>query len=138
MSTRRTFTTQTQAATKRHLKDAQLTQTFWGQAITKCLTRGFFLQSEVKLSGSWQACACGRQSCDLPRKYMGEPIDAKLAAYGVAFYRYISQHMPLQAAKTLIEIEDAAVRVLYTTKAKYKQRGDLKWKEERKLRRVAA
>ena len=94
------------------LKAAKIDQTFWGKRIIAAAECGSFTSGDLLESCGWVGCACGKLDQQIPRNYLGEPIDKKLVFLGVEFNAMVRCNYFVTAAKVLVAIEKRAKIVL--------------------------
>lgn len=102
------------------LTEANLQDSYWGQAIIDVEKFGStFSISKLREAGNWCTCACGRITCDIPRRFSpafegeGEtwPLDKDLYDLGMEFYDAVCRNAFEEAAITLVHIEKRAIIV---------------------------
>jgi len=117
------------------LKKAGILKSYWGKIIRGAEMNGRFTPENEHEAGEWQTCACGHQSANIPRAARtswgeehpasyAEPDDKLLREYGVRFAHNISDNNPLDAARTLVQIEKRAAKVMGAELDKYVARMD--------------
>jgi len=97
---------------KELLTEANLHATHWGRRIITAEELQGTTPADISDSGEWTTCACGKQNPRIPRTKLGCPIDKYLEELGTAFYEHVCAHRFLEAAETLIAIEQRAAELL--------------------------
>jgi len=101
------------------LQQAQLHDSYWGKKILAAEKRGKFTLSNVSEAASWVTCACGKSNTPIEmrpsgfsRNYQPGPVDNKLRYLGDEFHVNVVDNEFMDAAKTLVEIEERAREIV--------------------------
>jgi hypothetical protein len=95
------------------LYNFNLDKTGWGRRIILAEKLGRFSAEEIDMSHNWVTCACGEQCRLLPtHDDSNEPADAAISELGTYFWYCVSDNEFVDAAETLINIENRVGELL--------------------------
>lgn len=106
--------------TQEILTEANLQDSYWGTIIIEAEKTGNdFTVAQGHEAGNWCTCACGKVTCDIPRRASpqfegkGEtwPLDKQLYELGMDFYDAVCRGNFEASARTLVSIEKRAIIV---------------------------
>tara|TARA_R110000822_G_C14991735_1_gene459772 strand:+ start:244 stop:561 length:318 start_codon:yes stop_codon:yes gene_type:complete len=97
---------------KEVLVEAGLDQSHWGIRVIAAESNGLFTEYDTHDSGDWFSCACGKLDDHIKRNQHGEPEDQELNEYGMKFYIAVACRDFLEAALSLIKIENRSMELL--------------------------
>jgi len=102
------------------LFNAGIADSHWGVRIIAAEDKGYFAESDVHDSKSWVTCACGKNSrlIETAGDITGDdddkcPLDPVIVKLGMDFPSEVGNDDFVNAARTLVAIENRAIELSY-------------------------
>lgn len=94
-----------------------LCRMYWGKCILFAARRGAFCEHDAALALDWPTCACGKMYYRKPFACVAGtnakvPSDDYLGELGDAFGSFVKKDNILEAARTMVRIEDHGANLL--------------------------